>query len=98
MTITQNNDHGTVTVSPDGWLDHESSPQLGEVIDSIESAEQLILDFSKVEYISSAGIRMIVTAHRKSKELNAGFSVINVNPDVKNILLMTGLDKKLDIR
>ena len=98
MTITQTNDNGKITVLLEGWLDHESSPQLGTVIDEISSATGLILDFSKVEYISSAGIRMLVSAHRKAKELNAEFSVIHVNEAVMNILAMTGLDKKLNIQ
>ncbi len=98
MTITQTNENGKITLILDGWLDHDSSPELGGVIDAITSATELVLDFGKVEYISSAGIRMLVAAHRKTKELDAGFSVIHVNSDVLNILSMTGLDKKLDIR
>ena len=56
-----------------------------------------LVDFTKVEYISSAGIRMIVATHRKAKELSASFSVIHVNPEVMSILAMTGLDKKISI-
>ncbi len=97
MTIEQTNDNGKITIALDGWLDHESSPQLGEVINGLEAATKLTLDFEKVEYISSAGIRMIVAAHRKTKELNADFLVINVNSEVMSILSMTGLDKKLGI-
>ena len=98
MTITQKNEDGKITIMLDGWLDHENSPKLGEVIEATDAAKELILDFEKVEYISSAGIRMLVTAHRKAKELEAEFSVINVNPEVLSVLAMTGLDKKLGIQ
>lgn len=98
MTIEQKNDNGKITVSPDGWLDHDSSPKLAEKVEAIDSATELIIDFEKVEYISSAGIRALVTAHRKAKELGATFSVIHVNSEVMGILAMTGLDKKLGIR
>ena len=97
MTITQNNDNGTLTIVLEGWLDHSSSPELGEVIEGIESAKEIILDFAKVEYVSSAGIRQIVATHRKAKELDADFSVINVNSEVRSIIAITGLDKKIDI-
>ena len=98
MTIEQKNENGILTVLLDGWLDHDSSPDLEAVIAEISEARQLIIDFMKVEYISSAGIRALVSAHRKAKELGAEFSVINVNAEVMSILSMTGLNKKLDIR
>lgn len=98
MTIEQKNENGNVTILLEGWLDHDSSPELAEVIDAITAAEGLTIDFTKVEYISSAGIRTLVAAHRKAKELGAEFSVIHVNSEVMNILSMTGLDKKLGIR
>lgn len=98
MTIEQKNDNGKITILLDGWLDHDSSPELAEKIEAIDSASELIIDFSKVEYISSAGIRALVTAHRKAKELNAEFSVIHLNSEVMSILAMTGLDKKLGIQ
>lgn len=97
MTIEQSNENGKITVKLDGWLDHESSPELGKEIDAIASAKELVLDLGKVEYISSAGIRMLVSAHRKAKVLDAEFSIINVNSEVMSILSMTGLDKKLCI-
>lgn len=97
MIIEQKNDNGKVTLVIEGWLDHDSASQLGDVIETIDAANELILDLEKVEYVSSAGIRMIVLAHRKAKEVNAEFSVINVNSEVMTILSMTGLDKKLAI-
>lgn len=98
MTIEQKNENGKITILLDGWLDHDSSPELADVIDGITSATGLTIDFTKVEYISSAGIRTLVAAHRKAKELSAEFSVIHVNSEVMNILSMTGLDKKLGIQ
>ena len=98
MTIEQKNENGVITLLLDGWLDHDSSPDLEAVIAGITGASQLIIDFTKVEYISSAGIRALVAGHRKTKELDAGYSIINVNSDVMSILSMTGLNKKLDIR
>ena len=97
MNITQNNDNGKVTIILEGWLDHSSAPELGAVIDGIESAKEIILDFEKVEYISSAGIRQLVATHRKAKELEAEFLVVNVNSEVMSIIAITGLDKKLNI-
>lgn len=98
MTIEQKKENEKLTIVLDGWLDHDSSPELVEVIDTITGIKELIIDFTKVEYISSAGIRALVAAHRKTKELDAEFSVIHVNSEVLSILSMTGLDKKLGIQ
>ena len=98
MTIHLTNENGTVCLKPEGWLDTVTSSELGAAIDTIEAAQTLILDFEKVEYMSSAGLREVVSANSKAKALNADFRVINVVPAVMNIFKMTGIDNKLDIR
>ena len=97
MEIIKEINEGNLLIKLNGWLDHASSPELGEVIDAIDSAKSITIDMANVEYVSSAGIRQIVAAHRKSKELNADYSVINVSKDVMSVLAITGLDKKLNI-
>ena len=74
-----------------------ASPELGKEIDSISEVKELVLDFDKVEYMASAGLRQVVYAHRKAKELGASFSVVNVASGVMSIFKMTGIDKKLNI-
>ena len=97
MTITQQKENGKLTIILEGWLDHQSSPELGEVVEAIGLAEEIIFDFEKVEYISSAGIRQLVATHRKAKELGVSFSIIHVNQEVMSILAITGMDKKLEV-
>ncbi len=97
MKITTVNDNGSITIKLDGWLDTLSSPLLGDEVEKIEKAENLTLDFECVEYISSSGLRQIVSCHRKLTELGAKFSIINVCPEVMNIFTLTGIHKKLTI-
>lgn len=97
MNISKQNNDGNITIKLDGWLDTLSSPQLGEEIEKIEKAESIVLDFDRVEYLSSSGLRQIVACHRKSKELEAEFSVINVCNEVMSIFRLTNIDKKLNI-
>lgn len=98
MNIEQINENGNVIFKPEGWLDTITSPELGAAIDKLETAQALILDFEKVEYMSSAGLRQVVAANVKAKSMNAEFRVIRVAPSVMNIFKMTGIDQKLDIR
>ncbi len=98
MTIETVKNGNEITLKLDGWLDTVSSPELGAVVDAIEEATALVLDFDKVEYIASSGLRQVVASHRKAKELGAEFSIINVGTETMSIFELTGLDKKMDIQ
>lgn len=98
MNITKENNGNQVILLLDGWLDTESAPVLGEEIEKIEGVGELVIDLDKVEYMSSAGLRQIIAAHKKAKEQNALFTVINVHSEVMSIFALTGLDKKLSIK
>jgi len=97
MNIEAVNNEGAITLKLDGWLDTQSAPELGEAIEAITEASAIALDFDKVEYIASSGLRQVVMCHRKAKELGADFSVINVCTETMSIFELTGLDKKMTV-
>lgn len=97
MTIEKKVNGGEITLAPDGWLDTLSSPVLGAAVDAIEAASAIILDFDKVVYISSSGLRQVVATHRKAKELGASFALVNVGTEAMSIFKLTGLDKKMSV-
>lgn len=98
MNIEKTNENNKITLSVEGWLDTASAPLLGKEIEKIEAATAIILDFDKVEYIASSGVRMVVAAYRKAKDLDAEYAVINVSPELMNIFRMTQLDQKMNIQ
>ena len=98
MTIATLKKDDQITFQLDGWLDTLSSPELGAAVDGITEASAIILDFDKVEYIASSGVRQVVACHRKAKELGATFSVVNVGTETMSIFQLTGLDKKITIK
>lgn len=97
MKIQTTNENGKITVRPEGWLDTASAPEFGAVIDGVTEAAEIVFDFGGVEYMASAGLRQVVAAHKKAKELGAAFSIVNVLPGVMSIFEMTGIDKKLTV-
>ncbi|MBQ0109768.1 MAG: STAS domain-containing protein [Clostridiales bacterium] len=97
MKITLINEEDKITFKLDGWLDTVSSPELGAEVEKVEKASEIVLDFEKVEYIASSGLRQVVATHRKAKELGADFSVINVGTEAMAIFKLTGIDKKIKI-
>lgn len=98
MTITKTMENNVAVLSVEGWLDTQSSPELGKEIKALPEVEGLVLDFEKLEYISSSGLREVVAAYKKMKSGNGTFSVIHVSSEVMDVFRLTGFDKKLDIR
>lgn len=98
MTITKTVENNVAILFVEGWLDTQSSPELGKEVEGLSDVEGLVLDFEKLEYISSSGLREVVSAYKKMKSENGIFSVINVSSEVMDVFKLTGFDKKLDIR
>ncbi len=95
MNITTTTADTTTTVALEGWLDTSTAPELGAVLNDLdESCTDLVLDFTALEYISSAGLRQIVSAHKK---MRGHLAVINVQPEVMQVFHMAGFDKRLNI-
>ena len=95
MTIEKTMDGSTAVLRLEGWLDTQNAPVLAEALHGLDDGvEKLVIDMEKLEYISSAGIRQIVTAY---KEMNGELTLKNLSTEVASVLHMTGLDKKLTI-
>ena len=97
MTITSNMNGTTLEIALEGRLDTMTAPELeAELYRSLGGAESLVLDFSRLEYISSAGLRVLLTAH-KTMSNKGGMTVKNVNEIVQEVLEVTGLADILTI-
>ena len=98
MTITKTMENNKAIVAVEGWLDTNSSPELGREIEALSDIESLILDFDKLEYIASAGPRIVILAYKKLKSMNGEFSIINVSSEVMDVFKLTGFDQNFDIQ
>ena len=97
MEITKNMNGTNLEIALAGRLDTMTAPELEqELKDSMDSAETLTLDFSKLEYISSAGLRVLLSAH-KAMNPKGGMKVTNVNEIVKEVFEVTGFSDILTI-
>ena len=66
MEIINNIDGNKATMEIIGWLDTQTAPQLGEELSKLsDDITSLVFDFAKLEYISSAGLRQVVSAYKK---------------------------------
>ena len=97
MTITNNLICTTLEVALEGRLDTMTAPELeAELNGSMEGAESLVLDFSKLDYISSAGLRVLLAAH-KAMNAKGGMKVTHVNEIVREVFEVTGFSDILTI-
>ncbi len=89
MTITKTMENNKAILSVEGWLDTNSAPELGREIEALSDIESLILDFDKLEYISSAGLRILLST-QKTMNKQGSMVIKNVNEDVMDIFNITG--------
>ena len=90
LNITKNFDQDVLTVELEGRLDTTSAPQLEETLkESLPEVKELVLDFAKLEYISSAGLRVLLAA-QKTMSKQGSMKLIHVSDLVKEIFEVTG--------
>ena len=85
MTIDKTQNETAYTVFVAGRLDTTTAPQLeAELSDCFTDATELTLDFEKLEYISSAGLRVLLLA-QKAMNVQGKMTLINVNEAVREV-------------
>ena len=97
MTIEKTQNGADLTISLAGRLDTMTAPELeAELNQSLSGAETLTMDFSKLDYISSAGLRVLLSAH-KIMSSKGGMVVTHVNEVVQEVFDVTGFADILNI-
>ena len=97
MTIEKNLNGTELTVAITGRLDTTTAPQLeAEFKQSIGGVEKLVLDFAELEYLSSAGLRVLLGAQKKMQRVGT-MKLINVCEEVMEVFEMTGFSDILTI-
>lgn len=97
MKINKNLNESSLNVALEGRLDTTTAPELEQSLkESMDAANELTLDFAGLEYISSAGLRVLLSAH-KTMMKKGGMKVVNANEMVKEVFEVTGFSDILDI-
>ncbi len=92
MTITTTKSDSLATLVIEGSVDTVTAPQLEAEIKAT-GLENFVLDFTAVDYISSAGLRVLIATDQTAKSL----VIKNINEEVKEVFEMTGFDQILTI-
>lgn len=97
MTITKTRNDKELTVAVEGRLDTTTAPELeNDMKESLDGVEKLVLDFTDLDYISSAGLRVLLST-QKRMNLQGSMTVRGANETVMEIFEVTGFSDILTI-
>ena len=97
MTIEIKRNAEKIVIEIVGRLDTNTAPALDKTItDDVLNTQDLVLDFKGLEYISSAGLRVLLGAQKKMQK-SGSIKVINVSSDIMDVFDMTGFSDILTI-
>ena len=97
MNIHQEKNGTALVISPEGRLDTMTAPAFEETLKTaMEGVETLTFDFEKLDYISSAGLRVLLAA-QKTMNRQGSMKVTHVNEIISEIFEVTGFADILTI-
>ena len=92
MIIEFTKDGTTLTVRPEGPIDSYTAPELDkQMAPQIAGISEVIIDLEKVNYISSAGLRVLIATDQAMEKREGCMKIIHAGPPVMEVLEMTGL-------
>ena len=91
MEIIKKLEGAKQTFTIKGNLDTVTSPNLQQELDALDpSVREIVFDFAGLDYISSAGLRVMLTANKKMMASGGSMTIMNTSPAVREVFDMTG--------
>lgn len=97
LNIKKTEENGKVSIALEGRLDTVTAPELEKVLgEALPGADELTLDFAGLEYVSSAGLRVLLSA-QKTMNRQGSMKLTNVCEIVREVFEVTGFTDILTI-
>ena len=97
MTINKQQNGGSLVIRPEGRLDTMTAPALeAEIKGALDGVTELTFDFKKLDYVSSAGLRVLLYAY-KSMLGKGTMRIVNFNEIIREVFNVTGFADVLGI-
>jgi anti-sigma B factor antagonist len=96
MQIEKHKNDSSLTIVLSGRLNTATAPELEAELAELGGVRELVLDLASLEYISSAGLRTLLSLHKKMSA-QGGMKLKHVTPDVMDVLKMTAFTNFLTI-
>ena len=98
IIIDKAQENGTLNLTVEGRLDTTTAPQFqDELLSGISGSKEICLDFEKLVYVSSAGLRVLLMGQKAATASSATMTIRNVSEDVMEVFEMTGFADILTI-
>ena len=99
MTIEEIRSGDSIQMNVEGKIDTFSNDEFQRaVLRSFQTSRNLIINFEKVEHITSVGLRTLILGQKTAASKGGTLVVINANDSVKDVFRVTGFDKLLCVR
>ena len=98
MNISETRSGDVIQINIDGRVDTTTSPQLqNAILQAFQKGNKLVLDFSGVEYVSSAGLRALLIGQKTANSKGGSMTLIHVAEAVLQVFKMSGFSGILHI-
>lgn len=98
MKIDTKKDGNSLLINLEGRLDTNTFQALEKETDNLDGIKKIIFDFEKLDYISSAGLRVLLTCQKKMNNISGTMIIKNVKEEIKEVFDMTGFSDILTIK
>jgi anti-sigma B factor antagonist len=89
VTVSQENDISVISI--EGSIDGKTAPLVKQEINpTLQAAKSVILDLSKVDYLSSAGLRLLLLIYREFAAKKGRLVLLGVSEDIQTVMSHTG--------
>lgn len=91
MTINCKKDGDVLTIAPEGRIDSVTAPEFQKSVDdNIAGSKSVVIDFAKLDYISSAGLRVLLATKKTITKSGGDMKLRNVGEAIMDVLNITG--------
>lgn len=98
MKIDTKKDGNSLLINLEGRLDTNTFQDLEKEIDNLDGIKKITFDFEKLDYISSAGLRVLLTCQKKMNNISGTMIIKNVKEEIQEVFDMTGFSDILTIK
>lgn len=98
MNLVENRVEDVITIAIDGRVDTNTSPDLQTaILKAFQKTNNLVLNFEKCDYVSSAGLRALLIGQKTANSKKGSLKLTHVQPSVMSVFEMSGFSNMLTI-
>ena len=91
MNVDITTNENTTTIAIEGSIDSKTAGDIqSKIMEKVSETDKVILDLTKVDFVSSAGLRLLLMIYRQIKSKNGKIVLVGVSDEIKDVMAMTG--------